>query len=279
MQTLVAPAKHFVLGEYAILEGGTALLFTHAPYFELHIDASQNPALIGIHPESPAGRFYQTHKTIFSRHHLTFTDPYQEAGGLGASSAQFVLLYKLYLQLTEEPFYLKNLLQVYKKFSWSGQGYAPSGADVVAQTMKGFCSWSSRTNEVINFVWSFTDCTFHFIHPRHKTKTHEHLETLQLNFALDKFHATVQQALSALAQHDSALFCDAINIYAALLKTHSLTTEHTLSLLENLKREPWVKAAKGCGAMGSDVLFIVIKNTITPALQRWAEQHNLQPLT
>lgn len=51
------PTKTFLLGEYAALADLGAILLTTPPCFELTL--TETPGLDGIHPDSPAGRWWQ----------------------------------------------------------------------------------------------------------------------------------------------------------------------------------------------------------------------------
>lgn len=274
MLKLSVPAKNFILGEYAVLDRGTALLFTHSPRFMLSVTKG-NPQLSGIHSASPAGLFYQQHFDLFSDYHILFIDPYHGIGGLGASSAQFVLLYAFYNHLQDNNFSLEEMLETYREFAWSGQGFPPSGADVVAQAMGDLLSWNPSKKEITSLAWPFEDLSFHFIHTKHKVSTHEHLHNLQLDFSLSELKKTVKLALKAFTQKDSANFCNAINTYANLLGAYNLTAGNTLRLLYELQKLPEVKAAKGCGALGSDVLFVVTPREHVTTIKNWAQDQKL----
>ncbi|MBI5448627.1 MAG: hypothetical protein HY939_07910 [Gammaproteobacteria bacterium] len=272
---LSVPAKNFILGEYAVLEQGTALLFTHTPFFKLVVSKGV-PQLSGIAPQSPAGLFYQQHFDFFSTQHITFIDPFHGIGGLGASSAQFILLFTLYNQQQNHAFSLDELLDTYQAIAWHGEGYPPSGADLVAQAVGGMLAWDAEKREVIPYDWPFAETlSFHLVHTKNKIKTHEHLQALQLNFSLDAFKHIVNQALDALDNRDADEFCHTINKYERLLRHHQLTATHTLRLLNSLKKVTGVKAAKGCGALGSDVLFIVLEKNHEAALHDWIKKQGL----
>src|SRR5262245_43666850 len=83
------PAKTFLLGEYAAVAGSSAIVLTTSPCFELSL---VNSATIqNIHSDSPAGRWWTSQR--MTEQGLIWYDPYQEKGGLGASSAQFLAVY------------------------------------------------------------------------------------------------------------------------------------------------------------------------------------------
>src|SRR4051794_40802652 len=121
------PAKTFLLGEYSALTGASAILITTSPSFELSLVNEE--LLKNIHPNSPAGQWWKGHQ-ITSKG-LSWFDPYQDLGGLGASSAQFLGAYLASCSfLGVEP--NKNaLLKAYYEFAWRGEGLKPSGYDLL----------------------------------------------------------------------------------------------------------------------------------------------------
>src|SRR5690606_22625296 len=66
------------------------------------------------------------------------------------------------------------------------------------------------------------------------------------------------EAMGALRDQDSARFVDCINDYHAELLELSLVAEHTQVLVASLLNRPFIRAAKGCGAMGSDVIALFV---------------------
>ena len=97
-----AKSKTFLVGEYCVMCGGSAVLLCTDPAFKLRIKKSASSIIRGIPEGSPAFTFYQKHRRIFDDLFIKFIDPYKGTGGFGASSAQFVLLYKLYRRLTNQ---------------------------------------------------------------------------------------------------------------------------------------------------------------------------------
>lgn len=82
------PAKTFLLGEYAALAQGSAMLLTTNPCFEFGL-CDQNKGF--IHPDSPAGQWLKLQALGDSPTH--WFDPYEARGGLGGSSAEFIGAY------------------------------------------------------------------------------------------------------------------------------------------------------------------------------------------
>src|SRR4051812_36096175 len=106
---LSVPAKTFLVGEYLALSGGPSLVITTLPRFELETDpqALRNPFAFA----SPAGKLWESDPL---KPKLKFRDPFEEAGGLGASTAQFALLYAA-LRGKESVTNLRDLLSTYRE--------------------------------------------------------------------------------------------------------------------------------------------------------------------
>ena len=88
-----------------------------------------------------------------------------------------------------------------------------------------------------------------------KLATHEHLKRHQAA-PQDILRACVGEAREAFASRNEDLLVAAVSRYASALFDTGRTAPHTVAILEKLLSEPWVRAAKGCGAMGADVVLI-----------------------
>src|SRR3954465_7430670 len=100
-KTRSVPGKVFVLGEYAVLADHPALIATVGPRFRTDFgkDSGATPGAPDFHPRSPAGRLLsQARAARVSLPSFGFVDPYRGAGGFGASTAQFALLYRALAQ-------------------------------------------------------------------------------------------------------------------------------------------------------------------------------------
>ena len=125
MTSWEVPSKTFLVGEYIALSGHPAVLLTTTPCFKVQQIAE--PKLINIHPLSPAGRLWNDAHCDFG---LSFEDPYQGMGGMGASTAQFIGVFQaLNHQLSGER-EEQALLEQYEQYAWSGKGRKPSGYDL-----------------------------------------------------------------------------------------------------------------------------------------------------
>lgn len=273
---LSAPGKTFLLGEYLALMGGPAILLCTAPRFRLRIESSPKSELVGIHPDSPAGKFVARHPAYFENLSLHFEDPYRGIGGLGASSAQFALCFAWQQQrsaISDSDIFLA--LEEYQQVAWDGQGIAPSGADVAVQFKGGICYFHKKTGLLEANTWPFVDSEFCLLHTGKKLATHHHLKELdQLNFS--DLEGIVNAGLLSLKNKDSRGLASAINQYADSLLAKKLVAENTQIQLQKIHQQAGVLAAKGCGALGADIIFVLLEKTQGPSFAAWAEQQGLK---
>ena len=248
------PAKTFLLGEYAALAGGPAIVLTTSPCFELTL--SDTPGLQGIHPASPAGQYWARGSHVSKGLH--WHDPYQGRGGLGASSAQFLGAYFASMHLQNQAIHQQTLLDAYMQISRLGEGLPPSGYDVLAQSLSG-CVYIDRQKAICQtYTWPFKDIAFILLHTGQKLATHHHLQTLDLPIQVDRLAVIVEQAKHAFECMDSQCLIDAVNAYHQQLAQMNLVAEHSLKHIKAFKEETDILAAKGCGAMGADILLLVV---------------------
>jgi mevalonate kinase len=265
------PAKTFLLGEYVVTKGGPALLLSTAPRFVLNVsqqkDAASDVYKI-IHPESPGGKLIGRHSDFYRQFNLSFVDPYQGAGGLGASSAQFALLFAMLMQVKDiTPAFLDNALNTYKEVAWDQTGTAPSGADVIAQFTGGLCFYHRDKNIVESLVWPFPALDFCLIHTGNKMATHTYLRELA-DVDTGNMSEVAENACSGLKNANAPLFIKSVNQYAELLKSRHWVTQILL--------QQGVLAAKGCGAMGADIIFVVLESTVRDNFSAWCSHQNMR---
>lgn len=250
------PAKTFLLGEYAAVAEGSAILLTTAPCFELSF--TDDNLMQGIHPESPAGQWWLHHRMPMQG--LLWHDPYEGKGGLGASSAQFIGAYLASCNLLHINPSRKALLDAYYQSAWRGEGLRPSGYDVLAQ-IQNRCVYINRQNNITqSYDWVFKDVSFLLLHSGQKLATHYHLQRVTLPDSLNELSAITEQAKRAFEQENSAELIIAINHYQQQLESRNLIAPHSLRHIQAFKMQPDVLAAKGCGALGADVLLLIVPN-------------------
>ena len=85
------PRKTFLIGEYAVMKGGPALLVNTIPRFRFHV---QHPVKKNSHPfhkDSPSGLFIEENKKVFSSISIQSMQVYES--GFGLSGAEFNCVY------------------------------------------------------------------------------------------------------------------------------------------------------------------------------------------
>ena len=249
----VIPAKTFLLGEYVAMGGGPAIVLTTSPCFDVSL--SEKPGCFGIHNDSPAGVFWSR-----AAHHegLLWSDPYQGRGGMGASSAQFLGAYLADAYRQKKTLNSTTMLAEYMRVAWSGAGLRPSGYDVLAQASEGCVFIHQEQACYTSHAWDFHDLAFILVHTGQKLATHDHLKHVQLPESMVSLASLVLFAREAFQRSDGGQLIDAVNAYQAELSRMRLVAPHTQDQLDRLSQEPHLLAMKGCGAMGADVLLLLV---------------------
>lgn len=267
-----APGKAFLLGEYAVLAGMPALVTTVAPRFELSLESS---APLPFDAESPAGKLLKKLRLecppdVLMQLGGSFADPFQGLGGLGASTAQFALLYYAATRLQPARFEpnWKSAWTLYRDLH-TGEGPTPSGADLVAQWEGGTVLFQPResiqalqcqnvSQELPGFF--FFQAT---VQEGRKIATHQHLEVLKSRWpSLEPdFRGEAQELLAAGIQawgmKDLKSFGELLSAYAGMLadlELESGAAQADRLAFENVRG---VFGVKGCGALLADTLVVV----------------------
>lgn len=275
---LSVPSKTFLLGEYLALQGGPTLLLNTHPRFNLLVSEKKFSELSTKEiflRDSPAQKYLHKHQDFFKQFNLEFSDPYHGMGGLGASSAQFILLMAFRAFHLSQALTWQQLLDEYQTYAWDGKGYKPSGADVVAQ-LQGGLTYFDRKEEIVNkFIWPFQDYEFALIYTGNKINTHEYLKT-HIEFSSDGMQEIVLAAKTALLMSDINLFIATIQAYTKKLYSNKLVAPTSQALLTLIAKNPNILAAKGCGALGADVIFVLFKKNTKDQLLSWANKNNIK---
>lgn len=267
-----------MLGEYVALDGGPSLLLSTSPRFQLIVRSGVGESRVSSqpwHPESPAGRLAARHAAEIAKWSFEFQDPFAGRGGLGASSAQFVLLYA-FLNDWTAPLDLKALLAEYRECAWNGEGTPPSGADAVAQLTGGVTYFDGRSFSAERLAWPFPEIGFSLIRTGAKLATHEHLRegTLAPHSTL---RTIVLEARKAFETADEMRLIEAVNACALVLRQSGLTAPTTTDLLDQMRdNHELFWAAKGCGAMGADIVAVLHPRARAGDVERWAKGRGLE---
>lgn len=285
-EVLSVPGKSFLLGEYLAMDGGPSILLATKPRFELHVRSYMSGEMATESEASPfsllspAGRLFSALRERTQKINFTFYDPHEARGGLGASSAQWALLYAWSTNLMKEAWPAprlswQNLLQAYRASAWDGVGNAPSGADVVAQLSGGVTFFDGASSRAEILRWPFADVGFSLLRTGNKLATHLHLKELQMP-PLSEFKTLVLEAKIAIESSDVSGLARAINGYATELNKYKLVANETSLLLRRVSDELPLLAAKGCGAMGVDVVLLLHSLSEQSVVAKWAQEMGLQ---
>ena len=267
MFTLLVPGKTFIVGEYLALLGESAIIACTSPYFELRVTPTTNATTTSseFHKDSPAGKFIANNRSFFQAWDLKFVDPYEGAGGLGGSTAEFLASYIFKNHYSEVEShsqlffdYTKALQDFLAQFEGTN---LPSGFDLVAQ-LNGGVTYFNKSDGVLNQIkWDFADLDFLILKTPFKIKTHEHLKGLDLNSVLVQKQTVLKEIVEAtrksLEESNPELFCKSVNNYYQQMLDADLVLPETKEVISEIQKRAGFKAIKGCGALGADTILVV----------------------
>ncbi len=257
---LSVPSKSFLIGEYGVLKGGPALLVNTEPRFELRVRAGlkgENP----FHADSPAGKLYALNSGRLKNFVFDFKDPHEGRGGLGASSAQFALLYAFInqsLKIAEKNDNADDnmrMLETYKKICERSEGLPPSGYDVLAQKVGGVSLIDVSRKVAESLEWTLKDLSFFLLRTGNKVATHNHLSKLS-DLDVGYISKVTEYAIQKYISADTDGFLDSTSIFRKTLNDQQLTAKETMQMLEVLDKNSKILGAKGCGALGADIVIV-----------------------
>lgn len=286
------PGKVFLMGEYLALQGGPVIGFGVEPRFELIVEkktSNENSEceIQGIPHGSPAFLFLEKNREILQAQYpgsrIRFLDPYGGAGGFGASGAQFLFAYELVKESMSHDYGLfpendlKDLLAQYFQQAYLPEAFfQPSGADLVVQKTGGFLLWNKNQGRIEKLSWHFQNLDFLIFHTGKKVATHQHIQSLK-NFPTLTLEKIVSDCAQSLRESREDIFLQNMNLWNQELQKNGWICPETSEKLQELKKNPLVLAAKGCGALGADLIFLVCekkyKQDLFKELQEKKYQH------
>jgi mevalonate kinase len=221
--------------------------------------------LVNISLQSPAGIFYRKNQKFFSAYDIEFYDPYNGAGGWGASSAQYAMLaaffYGQSTMQTDAQWNL-DLQQIdsdYLKItSQNSTGLRPSGMDVIAQLRGGLVLIDRNKGHIENLIWPFNDVSFLLFATGVKVPTHTHLSELN-ELPMAQLKESAQKFNLAFMNLDKQALVDSMNDFRNTLLESKLELANTTDWINKVKGLEGVLAVKGCGAMGADVVVVLVE--------------------
>ncbi len=295
--TLELPSKSFLLGEYSVMQGGLGLLVATEPIFRVEFDIrkdSEDSFVHGLSPHGPPMDFLKNNLETFSNYKMQFFDPHDAKGGFGWSSAQFLFLYALkywHLQGQKEQvpdLELNKLLEEYLNYAWNGEGWAPSGLDVISQSVGNLLAVTApkkiHEGKLHSLVieektewkkWPFKGIDFCLLRTGSKLATHTHLSSLK-NVETTELDRVTRKAVASIENPDEESFIDCVNEFRELLQEQELVDEASAAMLKELKQRPEVLAMKGCGALGADVILVLLVKELIGEFKEWAEEEDYQ---
>jgi len=272
--SLSAPSKSFLVGEYLVTEAGPGIIINTEPRFELQLTKTADGYHDGLDAHCPSAKYLQKHAAFFNEYQLKFIDPHHQAGGFGASSSQFLMLYCAHHILSGQNIDESKLLEAYWQNCYKDKGIKPSGADIIGQLHGGITYFHKGQNKIQRLDWKFKDISFYLFRTNKKVTTHIHLQQA-IKFDRELFSSIVKDTYDAFLQNDTMLFINAINnYYNALLKQH-LVAANTINSISKLQKSDKILAAKGCGAMGADVILVLADSAYEKEIIDLAETLNL----
>ncbi|WP_338516254.1 hypothetical protein [Candidatus Legionella polyplacis] len=257
------PAKTFLLGEYSALIGGSAIILTTTPCFKLSWNPYKN--FIDEKITYPPAKYLWKNSFLHNRGKISWNDPYKNNGGLGSSSAQFLGIYLIKCYLSSTLPSIKHLTKSYFKYikiiNKKQQTLYTSGYDLIAQTQK-LCVYFNQKNKTLhNYNWPFKDLSFLLLHSNKKIKTHLHLKNITILKSFNVLSKITEFAKLAFIKKNSSMLIQSINQYQKKLEQFNLITDYTKEYINFFKKKFNILASKGCGALGADVILLIIPNS------------------
>jgi mevalonate kinase len=271
------PAKTFFLGEYSVLRGKNALVLTHGPVFIFKFLKKQNGKL-NFHPNSLAGKISKKHQDSIGNYIVEVSDPYNGIGGLGLSSAEFIAAWMFVDHIVNDdaPIILSFLMEEFFELT-NLETIKPSGVDIVAQCQsKCFNKINSKNIRFESVNWPFKDYGIVLFHTLSHCSTHDHLSKIQkipdeLLFASDS-------GIKSLENNNLDALVYYINKFVDIQNQAGLLAQKTKDYIKLLNKENGVIVAKGCGAMGADVIAVIVDKKNIDDINKFGQSIGLTTL-
>jgi mevalonate kinase len=289
------PSKTFLLGEYIVLDQAPCLILTTEPYFEMQLmlksprttcdplfqrgydlSMQQTPFSKGVtlydskifHPQSPAGLWIKKHADFFNDYQLRFLDPHQGKGGFGASGAEFLGVYNAIYPIQKNIAFIQKLITDYQYICTSEYNILPSGADLVAQIYGDVTYWHRAESIVASEPWPFQNLTYYLMRTGQKCITHKAIKKLP-NPVVETLSTITKEGYVAFKACDEISFIKAIQEYANWMEKENCLSANSNELVKKLYGSGLIRAAKGCGTMGADVVVVLLDREKAGVFSKW----------
>lgn len=270
------PAKTFVLGEYSVTGNGKAVVLLSEPCFEASFSAGSQPGL-----SSPIEKFIGLYPKELSNVCCDFVDPYQGIGGFGSSSAEFLAWIKYCYHMKGEEFdiangdHYKQALQDFIACSSSATGLRPSGADMIAQNSGGLAFVDLACSNITNITWPFKGVDICLAHTKNKVATHEHLAKIKSGGDFSCLSRNVDRFKESLVSNCLDGVVGSINSSCTELDRLGFLHPRSKEIINSALKHDFCLAAKGCGAMGADVILFVYHSSFFEKMKKFLNSEGL----
>ena len=273
-----SPYKTFLLGEYAVLENGQAIMLATRPGFSLSVQMNSRdmtwPMIeeaFSLHPNCPVTPlWYQAfHDKPFSVSNMC-----RAKKGFGASGAWMWLVWLIkyfhvhgHWPILDHSFFFEGMTRYRDLYQDFPRLKRPSGADMACQFYGGLSYVDVNIMSVEAVSWPFHNLGFVLIATGFTLLTHQHLASLR-EISSD-FQVILLDALAACQNQDEDGFVRAFKYYQQALLSEGLQYTQTTECIEALSVCPGFVAAKGCGALGAEVICLLYKQEQKVELDRY----------
>lgn len=271
------PAKTFFIGEYSVLRGKSALVLTHGPVFVFEF-YKKRKGVIDFHPDSLAGRLLSNHKDSIKDCVVKISDPYKSIGGVGFSSAEYIASWMFvdHVLNDESPVILSFLMEDFFELT-RHEKIKPSGVDVIAQCQpKPFNKINSSKMIFKSIEWPFDDYGVVLFHTLNHCYTHCHLKTLKK--IPDELLVASEKSIISLETNDLEKMIFYIKMFVEIQDKVGLLSAKTKKNIDLLESQQGVLVAKGCGAMGEDVIAVVVDKRNIEDINKYGQMIGLTTL-
>ena len=265
------PSKTFLVGEYLAVVGGPAVLLATEPEFLVSAVEQDSISLNSGWPKrageavafervdeqsakGPLARLFQRVNTKLAgeqKPSLSFwiQDPHRKRGGFGRSGAEFLALCHFARELNGKDQAPARLLDLFR--SCGGQG---SGADLVAQALGGITAFESQVGEsrTLASQWPFPLLEISIFRTGVKVSNHDGLDEPS---DLVSARAIVVRTIRAITAVNERDLVQSVSDYRNWMLAQNVEHRATTELLDLFQKDSRWLAAKGCGALGADVIL------------------------
>ncbi len=248
------PGKTFLIGEYSALVGGSVLGLATKPGFTVNY-GTQKEFKFPFPLQSPAGIQWQKNSEL----QFQFEDQIQ-VGGFGKSTAEYlsVLIPSLLKKSAKE--IKANFHSIRDNYINDSEtsGARVSGLDLAIQCFGSVTHYDAKINSYTASGWNFPTLDFLLISTGIKVKTHEHLQSLDLK-KISHYSEISNAVVRLYFKNDPVEFITGLTEWTNFLISENRVHTNSLELRTALMKNPDILCAKPCGALGADVMLILVE--------------------